>query len=122
MRAGGGGALTIIDLCGLDDIPDPGARGPLVVTIAGERKAVFVVRMGERLTAFVNSCPHVGAPLEMEPDRFLDLTGTEIICAMHGARFDPETGLCRWGPCRGKRLEPYAVTLQNGRIIGQSTP
>ncbi len=122
MRADGGVALTAeTDLCAFDDIPDPGAKGPFAVTIAGERKAVFVVRMGRRVTAFVNSCPHVGAPLEAEPDHFLDLTGTEIICAMHGARFDPESGQCRWGPCRGKRLESYAVTLRNGRVIGVAT-
>lgn len=128
MRPGRGGALTVppslaeVDLCAVDDIPDPGAKGPFQLVIAGERTAVFVVRVGGRVTAFVDSCPHVGVPLEMEPDRFLDLTGTEIICSMHGARFDPETGVCRLGPCRGKGLTPYAVALRNGRVVGRHIP
>lgn len=111
-----------MDLCALDDIPEPGAKGPFTVILDGERVAVFVVRMAGRVTAFLDRCPHVGAPLEMEPDRFLDLTGSEILCSMHGARFDPETGSCRLGPCRGKSLTPYAVTLSNGRVVGMTTP
>lgn len=122
MRHRRGVALTAVDLCGFDDIPDPGSKGPFTVAIDGEAKAVFVVRMAGRVTAFVDSCPHVGAPLEMEPDGFLDLTGSEIVCTMHGARFDPESGLCRLGPCRGKRLTAYPVVVQNGRVVGLTTP
>lgn len=114
--------MSGVDLCAVDDIPDPGAKGPFAVTLDGERVGVFVVRMDGRVTAFVDRCPHVGAPLAMEPDAFLDLTRTEILCSMHGARFDAETGLCRLGPCKGKRLTPYAVTLRNGRVLAGSSP
>lgn len=107
-----------IDLCALDDIPDPGAKGPFAVIIDGERVGVFVVRIDGHVTAFVDRCPHARAPLEMEPDQFLDLSGSEILCSMHGARFDPATGACVLGPCRGKRLTPYAITLRLGRVVG----
>lgn len=114
--------MSEVDLCAFDDIAEPGAKGPFAVILDGEPAAVFVVRMAGRVTAFLDRCPHVGAPLEMEPDQFLDLTGSEIICSMHGARFDPETGLCRLGPCRGKGLTPYAVTLRDGRVVGGAIP
>ncbi|CAA7624357.1 Rieske 2Fe-2S domain-containing protein [Magnetospirillum sp. UT-4] len=104
-------------LCALADLPDPGAKGPIRVTIDGEAKAVFVVRVGDILTAWIDSCPHLGAPLEMEEDRFLDLTGGEIICAVHGARFHPETGACLWGPCRNGRLTPYPIRVVDGSIV-----
>lgn len=109
-------------LCRLDEIPDPGARGPFAVELDGGRAAVFVVRRGGEVFAYVDSCPHAGAPLEMEPDRFLDLTGTEILCSLHGARFALESGLCVAGPCRGRRLRPYPIRVSHGTIMGGSGP
>lgn len=106
------------DLCAFDDIADPGSKGPFVV----DGVALFVVRKDNEVFAYVNSCPHVGAPLEMEEDGFLDLFDGVIRCTVHGARFAIETGVCLLGPCRNKRLSSYAVTVRDGRIItGPST-
>nr|WP_249209148.1 Rieske 2Fe-2S domain-containing protein [Magnetospirillum sulfuroxidans] len=109
-------------MCRLADLSDPGARGPFIVTLAGERKQVFVVLTDGQVRAYVNSCPHVGAPLEMEENRYLDLTGSEIICAVHAARFDLLTGDCTWGPCRGRRLTPVAITIADGMIVADNPP
>ena len=103
-------------LCALSDIAEHGAKGPFAVTVDGQPQAVFVVRQGDRVTAFVNRCPHVGAPLEMERDKFLDLTGTEILCTMHGARFETDSGLCTLGPCKGKSLSAVPVVVQDGMV------
>ena len=103
-------------LCPLAELSDPGARGPFLVELAGERKQVFVVRYDGQVRAYVNSCPHVGAPLEMDQDKYLDLTGSEIICALHAARFDPLSGDCTWGPCRGRRLAAVAIEVADGMI------
>lgn len=92
-------------LCALADLPDPGARGPFAVESGdGRTRKVFLVHTNGQVRAFLDTCPHVGVPLEMEQDRFLDLTGSEIVCSVHGARFDPQTGACLWGPCRGRSL------------------
>lgn len=103
-------------LCAWADLADPGAKGPFVVELGGERKQVFVVRSDDRVRAYVNSCPHVGVPLEMEPDRYLDLTGTEIMCSVHAARFDLMSGQCTWGPCRGRKLVSVAVKVADGMV------
>ena len=109
-------------LCRVADLSDPGAKGPFVVSLGCERMQVFVVLTDGHVRAYVNSCPHVGAPLEMEVDHYLDLTGSEIICAVHAARFDPLTGDCTWGPCRGRRLTPVAITIADGMVVVDNRP
>ena len=47
----------------------------------------FAVRKDGRVHVYVNSCPHIGLPLEPLPDRFLDAKRQHIICSAHGARF-----------------------------------
>jgi nitrite reductase/ring-hydroxylating ferredoxin subunit len=64
----------------------------------------------------VNSCPHIGTPLEWTPDRFLSADGSRIVCATHGAEFRISDGECLRGPCFGERLEPVIVSIENGTI------
>jgi nitrite reductase/ring-hydroxylating ferredoxin subunit len=95
-------------LCRLDEIPDGGARS---FWFGGdtERWGVFLLRRGSEIRCFVNSCPHLGTPLDLVPDRFLDTTGELIVCATHGARFRRSDGYCVAGPCQGKRLQSIAL-------------
>jgi len=104
-------------LCSLDDLGDPGAKGPITVMLDGEPRKVFLIRYDGQVRAYVDACPHLFVPLEMEDDKFLDMTGTEIMCAVHGARFDPLTGGCVWGPCLGRRLTPVEVTVADGLVL-----
>ena len=61
----------------------------------------MAVRQGEKVHVWVNSCPHIGTPLDWTPDRFMTADGRHLICATHGALFEPATGECTAGPCRG---------------------
>lgn len=108
-------------LCALDDIDDPGSK-TFVVQADGRRLGVFVVRRGDRVWGYVNSCPHVGSPLDWENGQVLDSSRTHLLCASHGALFEIETGLCLRGPCAGKALTPYPVANRNGKIIPCSPP
>lgn len=114
-------------LCRLDELPDPGSRG-FDVTVPGSAQPVrlFVVRKGDVLAAYRNSCPHTGAPLEWLPDQFLDLDNSFIQCAIHGALFRPEDGYCLRGPCAGRSLEALALVLEDGMlrlaVPGSATP
>ena len=65
---------------------------------------------------YVNSCPHVGTPLDWTPGRFLSANGKRIICATHGAEFQIENGMCTLGPCQGEALEKVAIQIQDGTI------
>ena len=102
-------------LCRLDEIADPGARG-FVFGEGETRFAGFVVRRGETATGYVDACPHVGVPLALTPTGYLTPRGDYVICATHGAMFQPDDGLCVAGPCVGRRLRPWAVEVAEGEV------
>ena len=105
-----------INLFEFDALPDGGSKGLTLPAEAGGSEC-FVVRKGERIFAYINRCPHTGAPLDWSPDQFLDADGSYIICAMHGALFEIETGRCIYGPCVNHSLEPLSVSLAGGMIM-----
>jgi nitrite reductase/ring-hydroxylating ferredoxin subunit len=103
-------------LCHLHDLADPGSRGFTLQT-AEVLKDIFVVRRGEAVYAYMNSCPHTGSPLDWQPDQFLNLDRTLIQCATHLALFRIADGHCVAGPCAGQALTPVAVTLKDGWVL-----
>jgi len=54
----------------------------------------FTMRFDGKVFAYVNRCPHRGTELDWNPGEVFDETGLYLICATHGAMFDPQTGLC----------------------------
>jgi len=102
-------------LCELAALDDPGARG-FVFALEGAMFRGFVVRRGEVVAGYIDSCPHVGAPLALTPTAYLTRAGDHIICATHGALFRPEDGKCVAGPCVGRSLRPWAVALSEGWV------
>lgn len=82
----------------------------------GGTGTAFAVRFGGVVRAFANRCPHRGVELDWEPGAFFDETGLYLVCSTHGAVFDPSSGLCIAGPCKGARLETVAVVEQDGEI------
>ncbi|MEQ9555544.1 MAG: Rieske (2Fe-2S) protein [Rhodospirillales bacterium] len=103
--------MTEHTLCQLDDIDDGGSAG---FEVAG--KLVMAIRQGDTVFAYVNSCPHVGTPLDMWPGRFLTRDGEYILCATHGALFRIEDGHCVAGPCVGRGLTPIGTRIENGAV------
>ncbi|MGB0957082.1 MAG: Rieske (2Fe-2S) protein [Litorivicinus sp.] len=77
---------------------------------------VILVRDGETVSAFRDSCPHLGVDLAWNPDAYMDLENRYIQCATHGALFEPRTGECVFGPCIGDRLTPVEVVLRDGSV------
>jgi nitrite reductase/ring-hydroxylating ferredoxin subunit len=76
----------------------------------------FVVWHEGQVYAYLNRCPHVGAPLDWMPDEFLNTDSSRIQCSMHGALFDIATGLCLQGPCSGRSLTPLAVFVRGREV------
>ncbi|WP_296989628.1 Rieske (2Fe-2S) protein [Thalassospira sp. UBA1131] len=99
-------------LCALSDLDATGAKG---LNLSGT--GIFVVRSGDDVFGYINSCPHIGVPLDMEPDEFISDFGDEIICSTHGARFRIEDGECVSGPCTGDMLEPVAVKIKDDQVV-----
>lgn len=104
-------------LCRLEEIPDGGSKG-FDLGPKSDPREIFVVREGRRLHAYVNSCPHLGTPLEFTPDQFLSHDGGHILCSTHGALFEIDDGTCIAGPCMGDSLQPLPVELDDeGRVL-----
>ncbi|WP_108446018.1 Rieske (2Fe-2S) protein [Halomonas denitrificans] len=106
-------AISARPLARLADLEATAARGVRLP----DGRDILLVRVHGRVSAFENRCPHLGVPLEAEPDRFLEAGGELIQCAMHGALFLPEDGECVFGPCQGARLREIPVSVAgDGRI------
>ncbi len=102
-------------LCALEDLPDPGSRGFLFR--AGESLFLgFVVRQGDTIHGYIDRCPHAGMPMALTPNRYLTREGDLIVCSAHGALFRPDDVLCVGGPCAGKSLTPWPVTVDAGAL------
>lgn len=105
------------DLCALTELDATGAREVVYNDETGARVAVFVIKQGDDIVGYVNSCPHARLPLNWRDDMFFDVSGRYILCANHSAYFDIPTGQCVRGPCKGKSLTPYPVSVNNGRVV-----
>jgi len=102
-------------LCNLDEIKDPGSRGFEFTDI--ETGRLVVVKKNGQLNAFINSCPHTGAPMEWKADQFLDMENEFIQCALHGALFDTQTGECLRGPCVGAFLQKEKLVIEEQAVF-----
>lgn len=104
-------------ICRSDEVLEGGDGIRFTVQVCGEAVAAFLVRYGGRVYAYRNSCAHVPVELDWQPGRFFDTGGTYLICATHGALYEPESGYCVAGPCRGRRLVPVAVEERDGGVF-----
>lgn len=105
-------------LCRLDDIPDGGAIGVPAAASGGGAHApgLIVVRLGDTVRVYENACPHIGTPLDWVAGKFFSHDGRHLICATHGATFEPASGLCVSGPCRGDRLTALPSGVDDGGV------
>ncbi len=76
----------------------------------------FALRVDGRVVAYVNRCAHVPVEMDWQPGEFLDADRAFIVCAIHGAHYDPASGRCAGGPCGGGRLMPIAVEERDGEV------
>ncbi len=79
----------------------------------GEAVPGFLLKHRAGLVAYVNRCPHWAVDLDMGDGRFYAEDVDRIYCKNHGALFRVNDGMCDWGPCSGKALEPFSVTLED---------
>ena len=101
-------------ICASDELVDA-ARGVRFELPTGSQG--FAVRHCGAVRAYVNRCPHSGTELDWQPGEFFEETGLYLICSTHGALFEPGSGFCVAGPCRGASLEPLAIRERGGQVV-----
>lgn len=103
-------------LCTIHDIDEEESKG-FVIERNGESQSIFGVKKDGILTFFENNCPHLGVPLDFNPDQFLDVEKNFVICSTHGALFKLDDGECVHGPCLGKFLTPVPFEIVGDDIF-----
>ena len=101
-------------LCRVEDIPDGDAIGIRVPSSTGGFELILL-RLGERVFAYHNECPHAGRNLDYAPGRFL-VRDARIVCAVHGATFAVDSGACVGGPCRSG-LVGMPIDVVDGEVL-----
>lgn len=71
------------------------------------------------LYSYLNRCPHVGISLDWVENQFFTIDGRYLMCANHGATFEPATGECIWGPCVGAALQSVPLEMEGEKIFVQ---
>jgi nitrite reductase/ring-hydroxylating ferredoxin subunit len=105
-------------MCRMEDLADPASKAFVLKFDDGEEVEIFVVRRGDQAHAFVNQCPHEDMPLTGDDeDSFLNLDGSRILCAVHGATFRIATGEALSGPALPDGcLMRVPISVEDGEI------
>lgn len=113
----------LIPLCHSDALVDGGKGVRFDVTFRGERVPAFAVRHRGTAVAYLNRCAHVAMELDWQPGEFFEPDGEFLICATHGALYDPASGACRGGACAGQgALRPIRLVEADQRISWATDP
>ncbi|MGH7769806.1 MAG: Rieske (2Fe-2S) protein [Candidatus Binatia bacterium] len=76
----------------------------------------FLVNYRGDFRAYVNRCRHMTTPLDFVRYQFFTDDGRRLICMTHGALYDPLSGVCVEGPCKGLSLYPLPVLVEGGEV------
>ena len=104
-----------IILCASNALVDGGLGVSFDVRYGGQTCLAFAVRYAGQVHAYLNRCAHVPMEMDYQPNHFFDQSGRWLMCATHGAMYDPRSGACLGGPCRGGLIK-IAVTERNGVV------
>ena len=83
----------------------------------GEHATGFVIRFNGLPYAYINQCAHMPVELDWNQGEFFTSEKYFIVCATHGACYEPNTGHCVFGPCKGKQLQALPVVEENEQVI-----
>ncbi len=105
-----------VELSSLDAVPDQGFHA-VPALIDGDAETLVLYRDGDQVRAWLNVCPHAGRALDWAPGQFLKSREGHLVCAVHGASFELDGGLCVAGPCKGDSLRAVPVRVQDGKVL-----
>jgi nitrite reductase/ring-hydroxylating ferredoxin subunit len=76
-----------------------------------------MIRHQGKIYAYLNRCAQIGVELDWREGEFFDDSGVYLICSTHGAIYEPHTGFCVGGPCKGKSLQRLEIEERDGNIF-----
>jgi nitrite reductase/ring-hydroxylating ferredoxin subunit len=109
-------------VCRSDELHERGRAVVFDLLEHGRPARAFVLRFEGQVVGYLNRCLHVPAELDWQEGHFLDADRRHIVCAMHGAAYDPADGRCLGGPCGRGRLAPLEVAERDGQVYWYPSP
>ena len=73
-------------------------------------REILICRLEDSYVALASRCTHAAWPLAQEP-----IEGMEIVCTLHGARFDLRDGCPTAGPA-SKPLAIHPIEVRDGAL------
>jgi nitrite reductase/ring-hydroxylating ferredoxin subunit len=104
-------------ICASSALVEGGEGVRFQVKRQGGSLAAFVVRWHARPFAYVNECQHQSTELDWNAGDFFDESKLYLMCATHGALYEPDSGICVYGPCQGARLATVEVCERDGGVF-----
>jgi nitrite reductase/ring-hydroxylating ferredoxin subunit len=95
----------------------PGDTKKFMLLVDGRETECFLVNYSGQLFAYVNRCRHIPMTMDWIDNQFLTEDGRYILCATHGAAFEPDSGECIFGPPCGKFLDRVPLTIENEDVL-----
>jgi nitrite reductase/ring-hydroxylating ferredoxin subunit len=86
------------------DVPE----GQATLAMFGRRE-ILVFHLRGEWTAYDNTCPHAGAPIDAK-----HFDGDCVTCVYHGLRFRAKDGVCPESPAW--ELEKFPVRVEYGNV------
>ena len=105
-----------VALCASTELIERGDAHVFDVVHFREPARAFVLRFDGRLVAYLNRCLHVPTEMDWQYGQFLDGDKEYILCATHGATYEPLTGRCAGGPCGRGKLTAMDVEEREGQV------
>jgi nitrite reductase/ring-hydroxylating ferredoxin subunit len=103
-------------LCASDALAERGLALAFDVLQYRQPARAFALRFDGRVVAYLNRCVHVPTEMDWQPGEFLDSDKRFILCATHGAAYEPSNGRCVGGPCGRGRLTAIPVQERDGQV------
>jgi nitrite reductase/ring-hydroxylating ferredoxin subunit len=104
-------------ICAAAALVEGGEGVRFEVRRGAETVPAFAIRYEGKVRAYMNRCAHIAVELDWQPGQFFGADRNLLICSTHGAEYDPASGRCLGGPCRGGGLAPVAVDERDGQVV-----
>jgi nitrite reductase/ring-hydroxylating ferredoxin subunit len=111
--------IAPVRICAGAALEDGGLGVRFSVEVRGRAVGGFVVRYAGVVYGYLNQCAHVPMEMDWQEGQFFESSGLYLMCATLGAIYEPDTGRCVGGPCRGAHLSKLEVAERDGEVWWQ---
>jgi nitrite reductase/ring-hydroxylating ferredoxin subunit len=96
-----------------------GTSKKFTLRCGGHNMEAMLINFEGDMFAYLNRCRHIALSLDWVDNEFFTEDKRYLICANHGATYEPKTGQCIWGPCAGASLQGVPLEIEGENIFAR---